>query len=105
MYFQLGILGGMGPLATAKILEKIVCLTVANRDSEHIPILISCNPRIPDRTEALCGIGDSPLSTLYDGIDFLNNMGVAAIIIRESSYLGYLSNKKALKQSTIWLMH
>lgn len=46
----LGIIGGMGPLPTIKLFEKIVLLTKANKDQEHIHILIDNNTSIPDRT-------------------------------------------------------
>lgn len=46
----LGILGGMGPLATVKLFEDIVLLTKANRDQEHIHIIIDNNTFIADRT-------------------------------------------------------
>lgn len=46
----LGIIGGMGPLATVKLFENIVLLTDANSDQEHIHILIDNNTSIPDRT-------------------------------------------------------
>lgn len=47
----LGIIGGMGPLATVKLFENIVLLTEANKDQEHIHILIDNNTSIPDRTD------------------------------------------------------
>ena len=46
----LGILGGMGPLATVKLFEDIVLLTKANSDQEHIHIIIDNNTSIADRT-------------------------------------------------------
>ncbi len=45
-----GILGGMGPLATVKLFEKIVLLTDAKSDQEHLQIIIDSNTSIPDRT-------------------------------------------------------
>ena len=49
----LGIIGGMGPLATADLFKKIVEHTEASCDQEHIHILIDNNTNIPDRTKAL----------------------------------------------------
>ena len=43
-----GVLGGMGPAATADFLAKLVALTPALRDQEHIPVLVSCRPQVPD---------------------------------------------------------
>ena len=47
----LGILGGMGPNATALFYKKIIQKTSATCDQDHIPTLIYSNPKIPDRTQ------------------------------------------------------
>ena len=60
----LGVLGGMGPLATVDFLGKIVALTPARRDQDHLPMLVRFCPEVPDRTAALCGGGPSPLPGL-----------------------------------------
>ena len=49
----IGILGGMGPLATADLFRKITCLTKASCDNDHIRVYIDSNARIPDRTAAI----------------------------------------------------
>ena len=36
----IGILGGMGPLATADLFRKITCLTKASCDNDHIRVYI-----------------------------------------------------------------
>lgn len=48
----LGILGGMGPAATADFIAKLIQHTAATRDEEHVPFVVINDPRIPDRTEA-----------------------------------------------------
>ena len=48
----IGILGGMGPLATADLLIKIVTMTRADCDNEHIRVFVDDNAAIPDRTAA-----------------------------------------------------
>ena len=42
----IGILGGMGPLATADLFRKITCLTKASCDNDHIRVYIDSNARI-----------------------------------------------------------
>jgi aspartate racemase len=49
----IGILGGMGPLATADLFRKIVLMTKAGCDNEHLRIYIDNNANIPDRTGAI----------------------------------------------------
>ena len=49
---SVGIIGGMGPMATADLFRKITALTKAGKDSEHIRVYIDSNPEIPDRTRS-----------------------------------------------------
>ena len=51
----IGILGGMGPLATADLFHKIISLTAADCDGEHVRVYIDSNSAIPDRTAAILG--------------------------------------------------
>jgi len=50
---KLGVLGGMGPKATALFFEKLVEHTVAYSDQEHIDTIILNHSSIPDRTEVI----------------------------------------------------
>lgn len=78
---RIGVFGGMGPLATVDFMEKLVRLTPATRDQEHIPILLASLPHIHDRSSAILGVGPDPLPQLLDGIDVLNHAGVGVIAI------------------------
>jgi aspartate racemase len=49
----IGILGGMGPESTAELLLRITRATPAKVEQDHLRVLIDCNPKIPNRTEAL----------------------------------------------------
>src|SRR5437660_546806 len=59
-----GVLGGMGPLATADFYTKLVRLTPARADQDHLRVIIDSNPKIPDRTAALRGEGPDPTEAL-----------------------------------------
>jgi len=61
---MLGVLGGMGPLATADFFVKLVTATPANDDADHVPVLILSDPRIPPRPPAILGNGESPLPAM-----------------------------------------
>ena len=50
---KLGVLGGMGPQATAVFYQRIIDHTLAHTDQEHLPILLLSDTQIPDRTAAL----------------------------------------------------
>ena len=77
----IGIIGGMGPLAAARLFERIVVLTKANCDNEHIPMIIDNNTNIPDRTKYILNNGDNPVCELVRSALRLELMGADAIII------------------------
>lgn len=52
---KLGIIGGLGPAATARLFAQIVAYTDAQRDQDHLDITILNRPSIPDRTAYLLG--------------------------------------------------
>ncbi len=78
---SIGILGGMGPLATTDIFTKIVNLTKAERDTEHIRIFIDNNPYIPDRTAAILSGGKDPVPQMADSVKKLEQCGADCIIM------------------------
>ncbi|RWD60729.1 MAG: aspartate/glutamate racemase family protein [Mesorhizobium sp.] len=76
---QLGIVGGLGPLASADFYFKLTRMTDALRDNEHVPTVILSVPQLPDRTEAILGNHDGPLAPLRAAVSTLNALGVACI--------------------------
>ena len=50
---QLGVIGGLGPLATAWFMELVIRMTDARTDQQHLDMLIYNIPSIPDRTAYL----------------------------------------------------
>lgn len=77
----IGILGGMGPAATADLFQKIIELTPARRDQEHLRVIIDNNPHIPDRTAALKGVGESPLPMMLKSARILEAAKVDFIVV------------------------
>jgi aspartate racemase len=53
-----GVIGGVGPLATAYFLDKVVRLTRAERDQDHLDMVVLDHASIPDRTAFILGISD-----------------------------------------------
>lgn len=76
-----GILGGMGPMATADFLHKLISQTRAACDQEHIPLIVYAVPQIPDRSLAIMSHGDSPLPMLLKGARTLQDSGATCIAI------------------------
>ena len=77
----IGILGGMGPLATADLFQKIVLLTKADTDREHIRVYIDSNANIPDRTAAILSGGEDPVPEMASALRHLEACGADCIIM------------------------
>jgi aspartate racemase len=77
----IGILGGMGPEATIDLFYKIIKFTPAEKDQEHLRIIINNNPKIPDRTAAILGKGEDPLPALQETAQNLEKAGADFIVI------------------------
>lgn len=76
-----GVLGGMGPLATVDLYRKIIEETPATRDQEHIHVIIESNPAVPDRSEALLHGGEDPTPLLRSGALRLAAAGADFIVV------------------------
>lgn len=77
----LGVLGGMGPDATTDFLTRLIRLTPADHDQDHVPTLVYSDPTTPDRPRGMNGEGPSPLPAMLRGIEFLNAAGCAVIAV------------------------
>ena len=79
---RLGVLGGMGPLATADFMAKLVVGTPAATDQEHIPVVVYSVPQVPDRANAILTEGaSSPVPAMAEGLRTLETAGVDGIAI------------------------
>lgn len=88
----LGVLGGMGPLASAAFMERLTALTDAEIDQHHIPTILWSDPRIPDRSDAKIHGGEDPLPWLMNGALRLKQAGARALVIPcNSAHLWYES--------------
>jgi aspartate racemase len=77
----IGILGGMGPEATAHFFSLIIKHTAAAKDQDHVPVLIYNLPQIPERTPAILGKGPSPVPLLRRGVRTLARAGADFIVV------------------------
>lgn len=74
-----GVLGGMGPEATVDFMTRVIALTPAEKDQDHVRMLVENNPQVPDRQEAMRGDDSAVRQSLSDmavhlaggGADFL----------------------------------
>ncbi|WP_424812150.1 aspartate/glutamate racemase family protein [Roseococcus sp. YIM B11640] len=92
---MLGVLGGMGPLASAEFMRQLTLLTPAARDQDHVPAVLWSDPRVPDRTEARVHGGEDPLPALLRGIRALEAAGCGAIAIPCNTAHGWYAQMQA----------
>jgi len=78
---RLGILGGMGPAASAEYITRLIQQTPASCDQEHIPFVLWNEPRTPDRSTSLRNGDDRPLPYLLQGIQVLKDAGCNFVVI------------------------
>ncbi|OCJ70581.1 aspartate racemase [Agrobacterium tumefaciens] len=76
---MLGILGGMGPMATVDFMSKVIRHTPATCDQDHIPTIVCSAARVPDRTAAILGLGADPLPALRRALRQLEEGGASLI--------------------------
>lgn len=78
----LGIIGGLGPASSAYFYELITEHTAAERDQDHIDIILSSHATTPDRTDFILGRStDSPLPAMVADAKSLEQYGASAIVI------------------------
>jgi aspartate racemase len=91
----LGVLGGMGPLASAQFMLRLTLLTPAERDQDHIPTVLWSDPRVPDRGAARDGTGPDPLPALVRGLQGLQAAGCGAVAIPCNTAHGWIAGMRA----------
>ncbi|MFC3125644.1 aspartate/glutamate racemase family protein [Pseudoroseomonas globiformis] len=97
----LGVLGGMGPLASAQFMLRLTLLTPATRDQDHLPAVLWSDPRVPDRTAARLSGGEDPLPWLLRGIGGLEAAGCGAIAIPCNTAHGWYDGMAAVTRLPI----
>lgn len=100
---MLGVLGGMGPLASADFMRQLTLLTPAEDDQDHIPTILWSDPRVPNRTAARLQGGEDPLPALMRGIRGLEAAGAQAIAIPCNTAHGWFDAMAA--QTALPILH
>jgi len=112
--FKLGIVGGVGPAATVDFMAKIVANTPAERDQEHIRIVVEQNPQIPDRTANLLRNEADPTMAMYAACKRLESAGARAIAIPCNTAHAFVERIQAhlkvpivnmLSETVEWIAH
>ena len=78
----LGVIGGLGPMATAYYMELVIQMTDASCDQEHLNMIISSRPGTPDRTRYILGLSDeNPAPVMIDAGRWLVAEGAEILAI------------------------
>jgi len=78
----IGVLGGMGPMATVNLTQAIVENTLADTDQQHPPVIVDSNTRIADRTAFLLGLSTAdPRPEMLRAAARLDKSGVTCIVM------------------------
>lgn len=77
-----GIIGGVGPLATVYFMEMVISMTDAKRDQDHINMIVLNHATIPDRTGFILGTSkEDPLPVMIEDAKKLAQAGADFIVI------------------------
>lgn len=76
-----GVLGGMGPAATLDFFARVLALTPAKTDQDHIRLIIDSNAQVPNRNAAIAGTGPSPGPVLAEMARGLKRAGAELLVM------------------------
>lgn len=85
-----GVLGGMGPAATADFYQKLIAATPAEIDQDHLRVVIWSDPTVPSRQDALLNNGIDPTPWLSHGADQLDRLGAEIAVVPCNTVHPYL---------------
>lgn len=74
-----GVLGGMGPAATADFYAKLIRRTPATRDQDHLRVVIWADPTVPDRVAAVIDGSSQPYPAMLAGAERLRDLGATLV--------------------------
>jgi aspartate racemase len=76
-----GVLGGMGPDATVDFMAKVIAMTPAQGDQDHVHMIVDHNPAVPNRQAAILGGGEDPAPALVEMAKRLASAGADFLVI------------------------
>lgn len=101
---RLGIIGGLGPEATLDMIQKILALTDAQSDQDHLPLLVDFITETPDRTQAALFGGPSPEWDLAASAQRLEAAGADALVIACNTAYHWLEAVTKSVEIPVWNM-
>ncbi|NKB63195.1 MAG: amino acid racemase [Gammaproteobacteria bacterium] len=77
----IGIIGGLGPEATADFFNRIIRNTPTEKDQDHLHVIIDNNPKAPNRNQAIAGTGPSPFESFKQSALRLKQAGAELLVM------------------------
>ena len=77
----LGVLGGLGPAASADFMRLLVVKAPATVDQEHPRVILLSQPQTPNRNDFIFGVGDDPEPALWSGLQLLSSWGADILCV------------------------
>ena len=101
----IGVLGGMGPYATTMFMNNVYDQTNAEKDWDHVRLVVDSNPHVPSRSRAILYGETSPLEGMIDSCLKLQNYPVDLIVIPCNSAHFWIEEvkQKVKHPSLAWL--
>lgn len=90
-----GVVGGLGPVATVHFLRRVIELTDARRDQDHVDLLVWQHGSIPDRTGFLRGENESPEPALVADAVALERAGARFVAIPCNTAIVWVEQMRA----------
>ena len=86
-----GVLGGMGPDATVDFMARVISLTPAEKDQDHVHMIVDQNPKVPNRQEAILADGEDPGPVMAEMAQRLEAAGADFLVVPCNSAFGFAS--------------
>ena len=77
----LGVLGGLGPAASAEFMRLLVVKAPARTDPEHPRVILLSQPQTPNRNDFIFGVGEDPEPALRSGLELLSSWGADILCV------------------------
>ena len=77
----LGVLGGLGPAASADFMRLLVVKAPATVDQEHPRVILLSQPQTPNRNDFIFGVGEDPEPALRSGLELLTDWGADILCV------------------------
>lgn len=98
----LGIIGGLGPMASAQFMTLLTAMTDADSDRKHPEVLLYSRPDTPDRTAFLLGeSNESPLPSMLHAGKTLEQMGAQVLAIPCMTAYGFYEQLRESLQAEL----